>query len=510
MFNTIRSLFTGFLDLNGSDPMAPHVTENPADDLASSSHVHTSGHPLSLAEPMRASELGPTSGIDRLSEVIMSLIFEEGKIDDQVGMMFYRSNYGYKRSGRQRLPFPLLVSHVSRRWNYIALQSATLWNQILLSRERNQLAFLFLERSHQCLIDITIHLGMDDTIDPEPWLNHFDRCRSLSIDVAQASVDDTVKTLQLFRDISAPQLRNLVIAIEYELVYSHEGYSEIPGHLFGGGAPMLTVIKIRGIGLDQCLPPLGAATRLSLDSWRTENVVIGVGDYVLTLNAIGKASALTHLTLCELPLGNPIGRTRVTIDLPNLLSLKVISPNAILEADTYFDYLFSSLILPNLQHLTLKHCHDYDLDGLITSTHITRERHPSHLRVKSISLYETKVDVWNIDSLSDLFPDVERLAISFGDESDGVSLLEFLEEAEVGDDDAYTLWPLLKQVCVATSKQETGDREIEGTLRAFVQSRIAVGLPLQNIIVPAWSTAYDPSWYADRGIKIQFCHELPL
>ncbi|KZP23732.1 hypothetical protein FIBSPDRAFT_857868 [Athelia psychrophila] len=290
------------------------------------------------------------------------------------------------------------------------------------------------------------------------------------------------------------------------MVYSAEGYSNVPGRIFGGGAPALTNVKIRGISLPHCLPPLGAATRLSLDSWRSENIVIGVGDYSRTLGAISRASSLTHLTLSELPLGSPTGRSR-PVTLPSLLSLKVIIPSAILEADDYCEYLFSSLILPNLDHLTLKFCHDYDLDAIITSTHITRELHPSHLRVKSIALYDTKVDVWNIDALSDLFPDVERLSISFGDESDGVSLLEFLEEAEVGEDESYTLWPHLTHVCVVASQDDPGKEEFESSLRAFVQSRKAVGLPLRCITFPAWSAVYDYSWYAKHDIDIRFCQD---
>lgn len=73
------------------------------------------------------------------------------------------------------------------------------------------------------------------------------------------------KVLHCLRSTSAPLLRQIDISCDSPAFYGYDR-RVLParGYIFAGGAPLLTSISLKNIGLRCCLPPLGLVTAMYL------------------------------------------------------------------------------------------------------------------------------------------------------------------------------------------------------------------------------------------------------
>jgi hypothetical protein len=120
---------------------------------------------------------------DHLPNELLSKIFLEGEFLYPTCDHHIRSNY---------LPFPLLVSSVSRRFRTIALSTQMLWSSIHvrpLSPKLTASAILWFQRSKTCLLDLFINIRFRRPLEKseiiavtELVLPHLHRCRRLIID----------------------------------------------------------------------------------------------------------------------------------------------------------------------------------------------------------------------------------------------------------------------------------------------------------------------------------------
>lgn len=161
-----------------------------------------------------------------------------------------------------QLPFPLLVSSISRHWREAAISSPPLWNQLSFTanpRSYSWCADLFLPRSGAYPLDIIISLppdgyrSMDQVF--QIILPHHERWRKLRV-----RARDNIELLRVrgaILDIAVPLLKNLELLYKFDCPY-HTPF-------FIPGAPVLTSVKLRGLWL-LGVPPLANLTSLQLAS----------------------------------------------------------------------------------------------------------------------------------------------------------------------------------------------------------------------------------------------------
>jgi hypothetical protein len=157
-------------------------------------------------------------------------------------------------------PFELLVSSVSRRWRYVALQTPQLWTVLVVDALGlpHDLYDLYLYRSKKCSLDITLDCSYTDSLTEldcdinvkrhlQRLIPHVDRWRKFT--VRSGHIGSRLSPLCHLR---APALETLML---------HFSTGEPRMELFSGGAPRLSSLELTGANFR---PPLGAIKYLKL------------------------------------------------------------------------------------------------------------------------------------------------------------------------------------------------------------------------------------------------------
>ena len=110
--------------------------------------------------------------VSRLSDNVLALIFEAGPHPD---LRFF--DYLDKP---KKLPFPILVSHVSRTWREVAIRDPFLWTSIyIVSSKPHDLGLMYMNRSKSCSLDIRYICDIEKMLDFDPSILQLQRCRHL-------------------------------------------------------------------------------------------------------------------------------------------------------------------------------------------------------------------------------------------------------------------------------------------------------------------------------------------
>jgi F-box-like len=281
--------------------------------------------------------INSNAGTSNLPKEILSNIFEAG-LHAQLAL------------GHLDLPFEILVSHVSRRWRAVALQTPGLWSYICLSPYRSTIDLLdiYIERSRGFLLDINfrmnpmfhLHEEISQTFSANflqqlaILIPHAVRWRQLSVSLHSQIAED----LSVLADVCAPALQSLSLE-----VLGHT--ASIATHsfpLFGGGAPMLSSVELNEYCVSLRLP-LSSVTSLVLHG----DPLTQEQPHMLFMSL----HCLTHLSLES----NQIFCTYLPpIELPSVVSLHLILSYT--TRDTTLDGP-SCLSLPAVETLTVDEGH---------------------------------------------------------------------------------------------------------------------------------------------------------
>ncbi|KAG6831794.1 hypothetical protein H0H92_007471 [Tricholoma furcatifolium] len=269
--------------------------------------------------------------------------------------------YGTKAMINRQMgrPFEVVASHVSTHWRSIALGTPLLWNNINLhithgSRDHAlQRMSIHLTRSSQCLLDISLHITVNDNV-PEilQYLTpHAHRWYRVSVSTARGSPDDIYAAFGL---LSTPNLIHLSLRIgnsEDESGGPRTEYPETCLPLLTRGSPMLTFVRVAGKVVGNLSPPLSTTRTLHVDAWPKNLMSLAQFQTFLT-----SLPCLIHLSLTGLSIHLP----RDPFQVPQPINLPILCSLRLRGDSTPCHRLLSLLALPNLESLFLQGVGSFD------------------------------------------------------------------------------------------------------------------------------------------------------
>jgi hypothetical protein len=366
-------------------------------------------------------------------------------------------------------PFEILVSHVSRRWRSVALQTHRLWTEVSANiwSSAVELLDLYLARSGSCLLDIRIEqiVGEDGDSNPEFEIRNFERhLKSLAPHAARW------KNLSIHADFNRPlsevlsPLTNIYApALESFSLGQHAccinprptGATYID--LFTGGSPVLFSVELNGYFIYEVRPPLGVKY-LSL------RYCINGLTHADLRDILQPMCSLTHLVVE----GNIVRPTinQEPIELPSVLSLHVFL------SDSNAVSTLRCLHLPALDTLTI--------NGSPTSIfEFPQYYHPTYPTLLSLKLISTAnyFDMHSTHDIITIFPSVQEIVF---DGTDSISVLHTLRNGKSAD---QPLWPELQKITVVPlfDTRRVTEMAILSRLTEHVESRAASGQPITHI-----------------------------
>ncbi|KZP12527.1 hypothetical protein FIBSPDRAFT_156766 [Athelia psychrophila] len=369
------------------------------------------------SEPVRDSTT--TAPIDTLPNELITHIFTMGSTSEPPHV--------YGRTSHS-LPFPLLVSSISRRWRDTAISSPPLWSQLLFTADAlvdSWMSCLFLPRSGAHPLDIRINLEHADRSAMERVLEiilpHCERWRKLFI--IPWGVTDLAHTLRAFQDMSVPLLQQVEI-FPYEAPYGDE--KNIPVHtshtpFFQLGAPALTSVILRRI-CAECGPPLA-------------NLTAFVFDYKGALSQRHLQSivaASPALRVLRLRLRSFTGSGQGQMNIPSLRELSLNFGDC--ASDDDFLLLLSLTIAPDLESLEISSLADADAPRLLLNG--TQSTSCPRLQTLKLSkLYDITLSSYH--TLFALFPTITSLTLLDGSLRPALPQLPALKHITYGQNPHY-------------------------------------------------------------------------
>jgi hypothetical protein len=284
--------------------------------------------------------------ISSLPNELLASIFEAGY--DPPLLLQQRSGSCYE----------IVVSQVTQHWRSVALGTPRLWSRIYLDFSNVHyldMVMLYLERSKALPLDLLIIVVVE--VDEEDYIpvrslisSHVGRMRRFQI------VSNTREGVyHLINDLppSAPLLQSMDIRLDTLAHFDHE-YHTSPERIFSCGAPFLTSIRLFGVTLQCCFPPVTALTSLQMHepvAWVTES------------NARIMFTGLTGLT--HLVINGEFGIDWAAIgsvELPSLRFLRICSDHQV----DLIPGLLKAISAPLLQSLLLETLIAQEVDEFAT------------------------------------------------------------------------------------------------------------------------------------------------
>jgi hypothetical protein len=314
-------------------------------------------------------------------------------------------------------PIEIVLSHVSRRFRRIAMNTRQLWTRINVSLDTPfDMVVAYLERSgtrpFELRFDIAMYPDSGSVSDSEfdldvllynnsQWktiMSYMTRCRQLSMVSNQPEIiHDMVKNLHA---IKAPLLESIQIQC-YDL--ENAPYLDFHTTIIDGGAPALTSILIEGWGLHQCLPPLTSITSLTLlrATWLME--------WTDFRDIVGGLLALTCLVIGDIFYNNLIpDNFESTIVLPSLKSLRIYANH---DSCPLADQILLATSAPALEILVLICVLEQDLEDISQSLNSDRFPRLRYLSILSDHEYEYELSQQSWILFCSVFPCVTHFTL---------------------------------------------------------------------------------------------------
>ncbi|KAG7446346.1 uncharacterized protein BT62DRAFT_114082 [Guyanagaster necrorhizus] len=283
----------------------------------------------------------------------------------------------YHDAPHANLPFELTISHVNSYWRDVAISTQLLWCRIIISvHSRSECVYTYLNRADGCLLDVRIEAANNNGCDLDPnildavciCIPSWRRC------VIELELEEEAHpVITRLCDVTASNLQYMSLTLN-----DFEGASRAL-HIFRGGSPALSFVRLRGLAVRFFHPPLNAATTLHLD--QTNFTVFRYDSFRQMLMS---TKNLIHLSVYGDIIGAvpwPEANDRTLIRMRTLKSLRICG---------FSGYVYSGLLLnleaPQLDSLILKGAIDSDLDLFLSSSVSSKFPDLHHLTFCDLSL----------------------------------------------------------------------------------------------------------------------------
>jgi F-box-like len=362
------------------------------------------------------------------------------------------------------------VSQVSHHWRDIAINTPSLWSSIRIhipSAGPGQLKLmeLFIERSRTSPLDIVIDLT-------RPW-NHHEYIGSpfrpldmillfvplwRSLFISGNISEDVVNVCTCLGHLHAPLLESFEVVIEADVDDGHRFDAHLP--IFEGGAPKLRHVKVQGIPLTSCQPPLSSIFSLHLCISPEPMEIVQYCD------ALTSSQCLSDLHL----VGDVVEDISVDHTLPGSLLISAMSLRSLkisaVEASALYNLLMS-LESPALECLTIvcfpRMPHIPALAEVLRRT----DKYPL---LKSLSLQSAYFNQPGTNDIVSNLPSVTFLSIRSCNSP--ATLLHLLLRDPPHSAEAVN-WPLLQIIAISP----VGSEELDA-LDTLIQNRILCDFPI--------------------------------
>ena len=369
--------------------------------------------------------------------------------------------------------FPLVLGDVSHYWRQAAFGAPTLWSTVDISHPRDITVLrTYLDRSKDYPIDL--HLTYDIThaqdkkADPSEvdqligiLQPHYIYCRSIRINSGpyRKATPEMVSLIESMRDGYYPMLQSF-------LFQGAETYDTMESCAILNNASNLTNVRLGGLGLNYCRPPLNAVTELHL----AFPTVIPYPDFSKMLR-----SCKSLITLCiydDLVLPWPFGQH--LIHIPSLRYLRIFGN----MMDDRVSKFLLSISAPDMDELTIAPIATGDLT--ILQEDIISHKTPRFPALKSLTLAPADADAMKLTlgPASICFPGIELLILP--NYYSKYFLSSFMVETSDG---AAPLWPGLHTLAV----RDIDGRYNQRVLYEFVEERHRLGVPLNALYLDSAS-----------------------
>ena len=395
-----------------------------------------------------------------LPSEILSAIFEAGLSQGSESYTIYQD----KKSTKGK-PFEIIVSSVSRRWRYIALQTPRLWTDIHIniSTSTGHLFHMYLCRSKVCLIDImfkqtTPRNGLD--ISPrDNFSRHLDRLvphvtRWRTFIVGYVDVGMPSVAFSPFANLRAPALQTLVL----DCINQHRQTLE----LFSAGAPVLSSLELRGVCAQ---PPRDTVESLKLGAAYNQ-AFFSIDEFSQLMSPM---RSLVHLSMPLYALyGNHSNSTTLSpITLPSLLSLDI--------RPTYGTVAILRVIdIPSVETVTF-HSTTFDVIRELTLNHRTYSTLRSLTIVSDFDGKDTSA-AQTLDFIS-LLPDVHDITFKGANPN---PILRAIHDCRSID---QLFWPHLSAITLVPARRTTVafKKQTWGYIMKTVENRFNLGNPISFV-----------------------------
>ena len=346
--------------------------------------------------------------------------------------------------------FPLVLGKVSRYWRQVAYGAPTLWSKVDVSLCRDLGGLqIYLGKSKDSPIDLNITftptLSQRDTSTLIGILQpHYRRCRSITVksDISYESTTQISSILGSMCKGHYPMLQHIYV----------DGMEiDMDGPLFAivADAVNLTSVRLRGLGLIYCRPPLTAVTELHLAVLTQPMLYLDFSKMLRSCRSL--------VTLCvydDFVRGWPAG-LHDTYDMPFLRDLRIFG--GMLEVS---DFLLS-ISAPDLEGLTIAPIVLGDL------TRLRREisNAPRFPALKSLTLAPAHGKLATVADANACFPSIKLLILPNYNK---------LSDRSFETTDSRPFWPELDGLAVR-------DIDEPDLLYEFVRYRQGLGVPLRSL-----------------------------
>ena len=359
-------------------------------------------------------------------------------------------------------PVEITISHVSRRWRGVAINTSRLWTKIrILLSTKQDLIDTYLHRSNESRLDLLLYIKSQFPPFSQILAPVYTAVISAAHRWERISVQsEEFYLLDQWFD-ALPPTAPLLTSIEVELDEIGSYPNDTGRRIFPGGAASLTSVSVMGIGLHHCCPPLALLNHLHIHTvpeimW-TSYEEIGA--------MINVSSMLTHLTIHGDIFESTLPTSWTPVELP---SLRVLDLSYFVGTADLIGFL-TIASAPVLKHLILQSITYDELESLLRSSSLATFTGQSPLldcvTIRTAARYSSFM--WM--ELGYAFPTTSQLTMI---ECDPRPFFAGLDPAE-GDP---LSWPRLRTISIACVTQE-GITECCKTLTA----RIAVNRPIEKL-----------------------------
>jgi len=344
--------------------------------------------------------MSPSHGLDDADATVKSIDILPNEILAYIFTIGARPGSSRSRSGpSDELPFPLLVSCITRRWRDVAINSPSVWCNLIFTTSVHSdhwCSALWLPRSGAHPLDITIDLvGRTKERIMNLIIPHVARWRRFSVKAWDRG--DLEVVLLPLRTATAPLLQH----VEFHCREDENPESwQFHERCLTLDTTHLRSVRLRGLCIE-CAPPHIGLTDIQLDSKHTFLTYNQISDL------LSASPGLKTLMLCLSRVDLPNDTNLPVIKLPSLRSLAM----NFRHCENSFVYLFALLSTPALESLELVHMnytHTNDFDAYCL-THSVSPKYPNLRKLKLFSCGEAQASGDMMDNFLAFFPTITSL-----------------------------------------------------------------------------------------------------